>query len=82
MGKEWFFEDPSILGEPATTVWGVIPEREVYSGKSRFQEIEIFDTLEYERVLALDGLVQVSTRHEFVYHEMLVHPARHVRIAA
>ena len=74
-GKKWFFEDGSLLGEPSTTLWGVVPIREVYSGRSRFQKIEIFDTREFGRILALDGLVQLSTRHEFVYHEMLVHPA-------
>ncbi len=74
-GKEWFFEDAPLLGEPATTVWGILPEREIYSGKSPFQKVEILDTREFGRVLALDGLVQLSTKHEFVYHEMLVHPA-------
>ena len=24
-GGKWFFEDPAILGEPATTVWDIIP---------------------------------------------------------
>lgn len=74
-GKKWFFEDAPLLGEPATTVWGVLSEREVYTGKSNYQRIEIFDTREYGRVMALDGLVQLSTKYEFVYHEMLVHPA-------
>jgi spermidine synthase len=74
-GKEWFFEDATILGEPETTVWGMLVERKVFSGRSRFQQVDIFDTREYGRVLALDGLVQLSTKHEFVYHEMLVHPA-------
>ena len=53
----------------------MLPEQEIYSGKSPFQKVEIFDTREFGRVLALDGLVQLSTKHEFVYHEMLVHPA-------
>lgn len=74
-GKEWFFEDGSLLGEPATTVWGMLPELEVYSGRTPFQRVEIFDSPEFGRVLALDGLVQLSTKHEFIYHEMLVHPA-------
>jgi hypothetical protein len=23
-GKQWFFEDPTGIGEPATTVWGLV----------------------------------------------------------
>jgi len=73
-GKNWFFENIK-LGESPTFTWGVIPEEEIYSGKSNFQKIEIFETKEFDRILALDGFVQLSTKHEFVYHEMLVHPA-------
>ncbi len=75
LSNKWFFEDPALLGEPATTIWGVLPQRVVYSGRTRFQQVDIFDTREHGRILALDGLVQLSTKHEFVYHEMLVHPA-------
>lgn len=73
-GKKWFFED-FIPGEPSTSTWGVEIQKEIYSGKSKFQEFFIFDTKEFDRVWALDGLIQLSTRHEHVYHEMLTHPA-------
>ncbi len=43
--------------------------------KSNFQKIEIFDTLTYGRVLALDGVIQVTENDEYAYSEMLVHPA-------
>jgi len=74
-GKKWFFEDFKIPTEPPTSTWCVCIEREIYSGKSKFQKIEVFDTKEFGRILVLDGLVQLSTKDEFVYHEMLVHPA-------
>lgn len=73
-GKNWFFEDTK-LGESPTFNWGVMPEKNIFSGKSKFQKIEIFDTEQFGKILVLDGLVQLSTRYEFVYHEMLVHPA-------
>jgi len=72
--KNWFFEDIK-LSESPTFTWGVVLEKEIYSGKSEFQKIEIFDTKEFGRILVLDGLVQLSTKHEFVYHEMITHPA-------
>lgn len=74
-GKKWFFEDFKLPTESPTYTWCVGIEKEIYSGKSRFQKIEIFETEEFGRILTLDGLVQLSTKHEFVYHEMLVHPA-------
>jgi len=73
--KTWFFEDFKIPTEPPTSTWCVLIEKEIYSGKSQFQKIEIFATKEFGRILALDGLVQLSTKDEFVYHEMLTHPA-------
>lgn len=73
-GKTWFFED-FIPGEPKTSVWGFQVEKEIYSGKSKFQKIEVLGTKEFGRVLVLDGLVQLSTKNEAVYHKMLVQPA-------
>jgi len=73
-GKNWFFED-FIPGEPIASTWGVEIKKEIYSGKSKYQNFFIFDTKEFDRIWALDGLVQLSTRHEHVYHEMLTQPA-------
>ena len=73
-GKNWFFED-FLPGELPTSSWGFAIEKEIYSGKSKFQKIEVFETEEFGRILVLDGLVQLSTKDEFVYHEMLIHPA-------
>lgn len=50
-------------------------ERAIYSGRSRFQQIDIVDTRMHGRMLFLDGVGQSSERDEFIYHEMLVHPA-------
>jgi spermidine synthase len=50
-------------------------ERIVYSGRSRIQRIDVLDTLAYGRMLFLDGIAQSSEHDEFIYHEMLVHPA-------
>lgn len=41
---------------------------------SDFQHIQIFDTNENGRILVLDGIVQLSTRDEDSYSEMLTHP--------
>ncbi len=46
----------------------------VLKERTRFQECLIFDNPVYGRVLVLDGIVQLSTFDEYIYHEMLVHP--------
>lgn len=38
-----------------------------------YQELTILDTPEYGKVLLLDGLVMLTDRDEFVYHEMISH---------
>ena len=50
-------------------------KKRLINKKSNFQRIEIFDTLTYGRVLALDGVIQVTEKDEYAYSEMLVHPA-------
>lgn len=49
-------------------------ERVLYRGKSKYQKILVFDSPFHGRVLALDDIVQLTTREEPYYHEMLVHP--------
>jgi spermidine synthase len=50
-------------------------ERHLFSMRSHFQQIDIFETRTFGRVLAIDGILQTSTEDEHHYHEMLVHPA-------
>jgi len=45
----------------------------VFQDKTDFQEILIFDTPAFGRVLALDGIVQTTEGDEFAYHEMMAH---------
>ena len=46
----------------------------VFSGQTRYQTVEIYDTAPFGRVLLLDGKTQSSESDEYVYHEALVHP--------
>jgi spermidine synthase len=41
--------------------------------KSQYQRIKVFDTVNNGRVLILDGVVQMTTRDESAYAEMLTH---------
>ncbi|GIP36551.1 polyamine aminopropyltransferase [Paenibacillus sp. J2TS4] len=43
--------------------------------KTEFQDLAIIDTVEFGRMLVLDGMVMTTVKDEFVYHEMVAHPA-------
>jgi len=45
----------------------------VHKERSAYQEIEVIDTVDFGRMLLLDGIIQTSVRDEFIYHEMLAH---------
>ena len=47
--------------------------RQLYSKQSDYQRIDVFDTPEFGRVLALDGNIMLTERDEFIYDEMIVH---------
>src|SRR6478736_8584762 len=47
--------------------------RVVAEEKSRYQQIKIFDTVANGRVMVLDDIVQITTRDESAYAEMLTH---------
>ena len=38
-----------------------------------FQKVEVYNTLEYGNMLALDGMVMCTEKDEYVYHEMITH---------
>ena len=52
-----------------------IKAKEVKTINSKYQEIIVLDTEEFGKVLVLDGAIQTTEKDEFMYHEMLVHPA-------
>jgi spermidine synthase len=47
--------------------------RILYREKTAHQDLIIFETPVYGRVLALDHVVQVTEKDEYVYHEMMTH---------
>lgn len=48
-------------------------DRQLYSGKSEFQRIDVFDSPDFGRFLVLDGYMMLTERDEFIYHEMITH---------
>jgi spermidine synthase len=49
--------------------------RKLHEEQTPFQKIEIYDTATFGRLMVIDGCTMVSTRDNFLYHEMMSHVA-------
>ncbi len=45
----------------------------LFRKQSKYQQVEVFDTLAYGRMLTLDRKVMTTEKDEYVYHEMIAH---------
>ncbi|SHI19944.1 spermidine synthase [Sporobacter termitidis DSM 10068] len=50
-------------------------DKQLFSAQSPFQRVDIFESVEFGRFLTLDGYMMLTEKDEFIYHEMIVHPA-------
>ena len=50
-------------------------EEQLYSAQSQFQRIDVFQSKEFGRFFTLDGLMMVTEKDEFIYHDMITHVA-------
>ncbi|WP_315116467.1 polyamine aminopropyltransferase [uncultured Clostridium sp.] len=48
-------------------------DKQIYSGKSDFQRIDVLETKEFGRALCIDGIIMLTQKDEFIYHDMIVH---------
>ena len=48
-------------------------KRHLYSEKTPFQQIDFYDSETFGKFFTLDGLMMVTEKDEFIYHEMIVH---------
>lgn len=68
MSESWFKEE--LYGHWRQSF--LITER-IFQSEGGLQDIAVFETPVFGRVLTLDGVIQLTTGDEFVYHEMLAH---------
>ena len=63
--------------EKQTPSFGITAKiRETYvTEQTPYQHLVMLDTEEFGRMLVLDGMVMTTVKDEFVYHEMVAHPA-------
>jgi len=48
-------------------------EKTLFSGKSPFQTVDVVETKGHGKMLLNDGLIMVTERDEFIYHDMITH---------
>jgi len=45
----------------------------LYKKQSKYQQISVYETEDFGRVLALDDVIMLTTKDEYIYHEMISH---------
>ena len=47
--------------------------KQLYSAKSEYQRIDVFESIDFGRFLTLDGYMMLTEKDEYIYHEMITH---------
>ncbi|XP_073292923.1 spermine synthase-like isoform X1 [Primulina huaijiensis] len=68
-GKQVYFNNPMWPGEAHS----LKVEKILFQEKSKYQEILVFESSAYGRVLVLDGILQLTEKDECAYQEMIAH---------
>ena len=50
-------------------------DKQIHSEQSEYQRIDVFESEEFGRFLTLDGIMMLTEKDEFIYHEMITHVA-------
>lgn len=71
VNPNWFTE----LSDAGTIFGLTLSEAaKIHEEQTPYQKLEIYDTQTFGKLMTLDGCTMVTTRDNFVYHEMMAHP--------
>lgn len=71
LDKNWYTEEWAGQGSAIS----LKIKHKLHDEQSPYQRIEVYETETFGRLMTLDGLVMVTDRDNFIYHEMMSHPA-------
>ncbi len=71
LDKNWFSEQHAGAG----SAFSLKITEKLHEEQTPFQHIEIYDTEEFGKLMVIDGCYMVTSRENFLYHEMMSHPA-------
>jgi len=69
--KEIYFFEGDVPFDTMEVKIGFRVRKKLYSGKSPYQKIDVFNLFNYGKTLFLDTILQTTEKDEFIYHEML-----------
>jgi len=68
---QWFIEEHVADG----SLFGVKVRECLHSEQTEFQKIDIYASEKFGNVMVIDGFFMLTARENFLYHEMMSHPA-------
>ncbi len=71
LDTNWFTE----IHQNAGSAFSLEIKGKIDEVQTPFQHIEMYDTTTFGKLMIIDGCTMVSTRDNFLYHEMMTHPA-------
>ena len=66
----WFYEHFDTAG----TAFGLRLKQKLEEVQTEYQHIEMWETDTFGYLMTIDGATMLSTRDNFLYHEMMSHP--------
>ncbi len=69
--NNWFTEECKECG----TAFSLETKNKLHEEQTTYQKIEIYSTKSFGNLMVIDGFVMLTERDNFIYHEMLTHPA-------
>ena len=70
LDQNWFTE----VCKEGGSAFSLQIKRKLHDEQTPYQRIEIYETEQFGNLMTIDGFVMLSTRDNFVYHEMMSHP--------
>ena len=77
MSSDWFTEKHEASGSSI----GYRVDDKLAEASTPFQHIEIYRTTDWGNLMVIDGCTMLTTRDNFLYHEMMTHPALYTHAA-
>jgi spermidine synthase len=71
LDQSWFTEVFSSCG----SAFSMKVKAKLHEEQSPYQKLEIYETETYGNLMVIDGCVMLTDRDNFLYHEMMSHPA-------
>lgn len=70
LNENWFTEASDKTG----TGFSLLVKSKLADEQTPYQHIEIFETTTFGNLMVIDGFVMLTSRDNFLYHEMMSHP--------